>query len=114
MYIDEADAAAANNGHGIDGDADGNAIAMQMFRRTAEVLLEIPRGSKHDGKNKYHTLQDDLGVLLRHWQNFATNKENATDNSGPASRADAAAKERLRKRDSARKLLLQKGASSSL
>ena len=101
MEVDETEGVPTGNDN-----PDVSAVAMQMFQRTAKVLIELPRGTKKDGKNKYHTIHDDLGVLLRHWENFATNKENR----GPATRADPDAQERLRKRDSARKIVLQKGA----
>ena len=85
---------------------DATSMAMDMFKRTADVL-ETLRRSKSDGKYQYHTMQDDLGVLLRHWENYTSDKENARKNLS----ADEQKMQKKRaQRDADRKKILRNGA----
>ena len=88
---------------------DASAKAMQLFKRVATVLKELPRSTgaqaRRAGNDFHFDLQDDLDMLKRHWFNFTegASKENAE----PATDTDRIERERRLHRESNCKIYLR-------
>ena len=88
-----------------------SAKAMLLFERTATVLKELPRSTgaqaRSAGNDSYFSLEDDLGILKRHWFNITTGA--AKENASTMTTADRKLHEKKLHRESNRKWYLRAG-----